>query len=358
MELVVLGNEVTDYRTYIKIPDDWSRKQEELTVPRMIFTIAIPLLVLGGLAITALIIFLKNLRSPEARSIPWRRLSLWSLWGLGAYVLVFALGNRIPAFLGQYNTAIPFKVMLATLGIGALLGGPFYFGGLALVFGMAWYFAKRAFAEESFPSWSGMPPPYYRDALFIGLGGAAALVGLQTILQTISQHWPTPHRSAPASFGSDFDAYVPVASVLGSSILHSLLFTGGVALVASFIASQLRAPWMRTLTFLLATLALMPGNWGSAADFAKQWIAELILLSVLVFGVRYVMRFNVLGCFLVVALTALVSAGEELVRQPDRFYRLNGYAVGGALVVLLAWPFFKWGAPRGNGVETQPANRA
>jgi hypothetical protein len=115
---------------------------------------------------------------------------------------------------------------------------------------------------------------------------------------------------------------------------------------------------MRTLTFLLATLALMPGNWGSAADFAKQWIAELILLSVLVFGVRYVMRFNVLGCFLVVALTALVPAGGELVRQPDRFYRFNAYAVGVALVVLLAWPFFKWGARRGNDVETQPANRA
>ena len=28
IELVVRGDEVTDYRTYIKIPDDWRRKQE------------------------------------------------------------------------------------------------------------------------------------------------------------------------------------------------------------------------------------------------------------------------------------------------------------------------------------------
>jgi membrane protease YdiL (CAAX protease family) len=347
IELVVLGDEVTDYRTYVKIPDDWRRKQEELTIPRTVLAIAIPIVFLGGLAITVLIIFLKNLRSPEVRSIPWKRLSRWALWGLAAYVLVFALGNRIPAFLGAYNTAIPFKVMLATLTIGAVLGGPFYFGALALIFAMAWYFAKRAFDEENFPGWSGMPAPYYRDALFIGWGGAAALLGLQTLLQTISQHVTTAHRSAPADFGSNFDAYLPLASALGTSLLHSLLFTGTTALVASFIAWRLRAAWLRILVFLLATLALMPNNWGSPADFVKQWLAELILLSVLVFGVRYVMRFNLLGCFLVLAITALVSAAAELLGQADRFYRLNGYGVILALVLLLAWPVFAWRMPSG-----------
>jgi hypothetical protein len=355
IELAVRGDEVTDYRTYIKIPDDWSRKQEELTLSRMIFTIAIPVLFLGGLAITALVIFLKNLRSPEARSIPWKRLSRWALWGFAGYVLVFALGDRIPAFLGAYNTAIPFKVMLATLAIGAILGGPFYFGALAIVFGLAWYFAKRAFAEEAFPNWTGMPAPYYRDALFVGLGGGGALVGLQALLHAIAQYWPTAHRSTPASFGSNFDAFVPAASILGTSTIHSLLFTGGVALVASFVAAQLRAPWMRILTFLLGTLALMPSNWGSPADFAKQWVAELILLSVLVFGVRYVMRFNILGCFLVLAATALISDAADLLGQPDRFYRLNGYAVIFALALLLAWPLFAWYTEPGTKAVERPA---
>jgi hypothetical protein len=355
IELAVRGDEVTDYRTYIKIPDDWSRKQEELTLSRMIFTIAIPVLFLGGLAITALVIFLKNLRSPEARSIPWKRLSRWALWGFAAYVLVFALGDRIPAFLGAYNTAIPFKVMLATLAIGAILGGPFYFGALAIVFGLAWYFAKRAFAEEAFPNWTGMPAPYYRDALFVGLGGGGALVGLQALLHAIAQYWPTAHRSTPASFGSNFDAFVPAASILGTSTIHGLLFTGGVALVASFVAAQLRAPWMRILTFLLGTLALMPSNWGSPADFAKQWVAELILLSVLVFGVRYVMRFNILGCFLVLAATALISDAADLLGQPDRFYRLNGYAVIFALALLLAWPLFAWHTEPGTKAVERPA---
>lgn len=353
MELAVRGDEVTDYRTYVKIPDDWSRKQQELTLSRTIFTIAIPVLFLGGLAITALIIFLKNLRSQDARAIPWKRLSRWALWGFAAYVLVFALGDRIPAFLGAYNTAIPFKVMLGTLAIGAILVGPFYFGILAMVFGSAWYFAKRAFAEENFPGWTGMPAVYYRDALLIGLGGAGALIGLQTLLQTISQHWPTAHRSAGADFGSTFDAYVPAAAILGTSLLHSLLFTGGVALAASFIAAQLRPPWMRALIYLLGSFALMNTNWGGPADFAKQWVAEIILLGVLVFGVRFVMRFNILGCFLVLAIIALISGAADLLGQPDHFYKLNGYGLVVALVLLLAWPFFAWRT--GSGPEASEA---
>src|SRR5260370_15498907 len=50
IELVVLGDEVTDYRTYIKIPDEWRRKQEETTLTRTVFGYAIPILAMPGLS--------------------------------------------------------------------------------------------------------------------------------------------------------------------------------------------------------------------------------------------------------------------------------------------------------------------
>ncbi len=71
-------------------------------------------------------------------------------------------------------------------------------------------------------------------------------------------------------------------------------------------------------------------------------LARLILLGVLVFGVRFVMRFNLLGCFLVVAGTALVSGASELLAQPDAFYGRNGYAILLALALLFAWPLAAW----------------
>jgi hypothetical protein len=342
LELSVLGDEVANYRTYIKIPDDWRRKQEELTLPRMILNYALPILFCLGLGLAALILFLKNLRSDAARSVPWKRLGLWSIWGLFAYVVVFLLGDRIPSFLSSYNTAIPYKTMLGGLGVGFILGGAFYFSALALLFGTAWYFAIRAFDEECIPRWTNMPALYYRDAFWIGLGGGAVLLGLNRLLQAASVYWPTLHRATEASFGQNFDAILPAASILGGSLLRGLFYAGVIALLASFIAAEVHPRWLRFSLFLLGTLALVGGNWGNPADLAEQFLAKAILLAVVIFGVRRIMRFNILGCFLIVAGTFSLAGASELLGQPDAFYRVNGCAVLVALFLLLAWPFAAW----------------
>jgi len=362
VRVAVLGDEVTDYRrsyfprsgsaeedepasegfsTFIKIPDDWRRKREEATLPREALTFG-PIVLLVGLGLTVLIIFFKNLRSEVARSIPWKRLSLWAAWGLGAFYVFFALSDRIPNTLNLYNTAVPFKTTLGILGIFALLGGPFNFGVLVLLFGVAWYYAKLAFGEDSLTGWAGMPGKYYRDALWIGLGGTSGLLGLERLLAVASTHWPTVHRYLDVSFGQDFDAVFPAASILGGTLLGSLKMTAYVAVIASFVAARIKQAWLRLLLFLVGVLAVVGGGWGNSADFAKQFLAQIILLGVLVFGVRFVMRFNVLGCFLVVAGTSLVTGAAELLAQPDAFYRTNGYAVLLALALLFAWPLAAW----------------
>ena len=359
LRVALLGDEVTDYRrsyfqrsgedepvsegfsTYIKIPDDWRRKQEEATLPRETLAIG-PMVLLGGLGLTVLIIFFKNLRSDAARAIPWKRLSLWAVWAVVSFYVVFAFGDRIPNSLNAYNTAIPYKTMLGVLGITALLGGPFSFGLLVLLFGVGCYYARVAFREERLTSWAGMPGTYYRDALWIGLGGSAGLLGLERLLATASMHWPTVHRFFDASFGQDFDSILPAASIFGSTLLSGLRMTAYVVIIASFVAAKIKGTWLRSLLFFLAVLSVVGGSWGSPADFVKQFLARLILLGILVFGVRYVMRFNLVGCFLVVAGTSLVTGAAELLAQPDAFYRGNGYAVLVTLALLFAWPLAAW----------------
>jgi hypothetical protein len=338
IELQLLGDEVANYRTYVKIPDDWRRQQGELTLPRVMLSIVLPFLVLGGLAVTVAIVFLKNLRSAEARSIPWRRIGGWALWGLVAYVMLFAFGDRIANFMNAYQTAIPFKTMLAGITIGAVLGAAVYFAVIVLVFGMAWYFAKRAFAEEQLPGWSGMPSAYYRDALWIGLGGAAALVGLSRLVAVAAVHWPTAHRGIEASFGGDFDASLPAASIFGTVLIRALMVTGLVGLGASFVAAFIKQPWLRVLLFFGLALALVGSNWGTPADFAKQFVAAAIPLGVFVFGVSRVVRFNILGYFLIAAVLGLAAGAAKLISQLDGFYRGNGYVVLVMLAALLAWP--------------------
>jgi membrane protease YdiL (CAAX protease family) len=345
IEVAVLGDEVANYRTYIKIPDEWRRKQSELTLPRVLISMVLPILVLGGFMVVALIVFLKNLRSEDAHSIPWRRLAVWGLWGLAAYVIIFAFGDRIASFLNSYQTAIPFKTMLVGIGIGAVLGTFVYFSVIVLLFGMAWYFARRAFGEERLPGWTGMPPLYYRDAMLIGVGGTAVLIGFSRLVTALAAHWPTAHRGVEASFGGDYDATLPGAAIFGTVLLRALMYTGLVALCASFVATHVKQPWLRLLLFLSAALATVGAAWGTPADFAKQFIAGTLLLGLLVFGITRVVRFNILGSFLVVAGTSLVAAAAKLVSQPDAFYRGNGYAVLLILAGLLAWPLAAWSKP-------------
>jgi len=174
------------------------------------------------------------------------------------------------------------------------------------------------------------------------LGGAAGLLGLGRLLTAASNYWPTVHRSLPASFGQEFDAIVPAASILGGTLIHGLFMTGIVVALASFVAAHVRQPLLRISLLVAGALAVTGGGWGSPADLSKQFLGRLILLSVLVFGVQRLMRFNILGCFLVVASTSLVSGAAELLGHPDSFYRANGYAVLLALVLLFVWPLAAW----------------
>jgi hypothetical protein len=95
-------------------------------------------------------------------------------------------------------------------------------------------------------------------------------------------------------------------------------------------------------------------SWGSRADFLKQFLAQLILLAVVVFGIQQLVRFNMLGLFLVAACTALLGSAVQFLGQPDAFYRYNGYLLLLAIVVLLAWPLMTWWLGR-NASSSDPA---
>jgi len=376
-KVAVLGDEVVDYRgayyskpkareeledreggifwTFIKIPDEWRRKQEEQTLSRTIYSFAVPILLFGGLGVTALIFFFKNLRSDAMRAIPWRRLALWAGLGLVAYALVVAFGNRLESFLNAYQTEIPFKTMMGGIVIGLLLGAVFYAGGLAALFGIASYFSNRAFGAERLPVGKAMPGVYYRDALWIGVCGTAGFLGARRLIEFIFLHWQTAHRSLPFSLGQNFDAVLPSGAMFGGALIGSLFLTGVIAFVAAFVASVLRARWQRFALFLLGAMFLTGSGWGDGTDFAKQFLAEAILLGVMVFAVGRVMRFNVLGCVLVVALLTLLAAAAQLLGQPDAFYRTNGYAVMVLMLLLLAWPLSVWRMPRSITDEARPS---
>jgi membrane protease YdiL (CAAX protease family) len=340
MSLQVLGDEPADYRTFIKIPEEFERKESEQTVVRILVTAGQLCLVLG-LIVSVLVFFFKRMKVQPAVTVPWRRFVGWGLVGLAAYLLSLILGRGLPAILANYPTTMPLRLYFGTVGIFFLLSSAFLMGVITLLFGLAWSFGVRGFGEAQLPGWFGMPANYYRDAFWIGVGGSALLVGLRRLIDFVSVWWPTLHRDMPSSFSDSFDAVFPGIGVIGGAVLHGLLFSGVLFLGGAFLGTELRVRWLRLVLFLAVAAALVT-SWGTPADFLKQFLASGILLAVVVFGIRRLVRFNLLGLFLIVTCTGLLVGAIELISQPNAFYRTNGYVILLALVLLLAWPLITW----------------
>ncbi len=341
VEISVQGDEIANYRTFVKIPDGWRRKQEEESLSHTIYRY-FPFTVYISLGLVILVVYVKALFAHTAAAVPWKRFSKWALLGLFSFLLSLGLGSGLANILQQYTTAVPLRLYWGLIAVSVVLYSLTVFGGLSLLFGLAWYFASRAFGEERLPTWFGMPADYYRDALWIGLGGGAALLGLNHLSGAYFAHWPMLHRAVDASFGANFDAISPGGAILGGSLLRGFLQIGIVAVLAGFIAAEVRPRWLRFSLFLLGALALVGSDWTSPVDLARQFLVRVVTLVVIVFGVRRIMRFNLFGCFLMVVGTSLLSGALPLLQQPEASYRVNGYLVLLALVLLLAWPLAAW----------------
>ena len=340
MDVQVLGDEPANYRTYIKVPEEFTRELEEQSTLRIALWIGRIALALAAVVVV-LVYYFKGLRTQPPGTIPWRRLVLWGAASFAAFALSFLLGNGVPGLLASYRTAIPFRIFIATSAVLTLLGAFFVLGALVLLFGFAWSFGARAFGAHRIPTWLGMPKDYYRDAFWIAVGGTAVLIALRRILAAADILWPTLHRGFPASFGQNFGAIYPAAAVIGGAIETALFLTGTFALAASFLGAELRVRWLRLVLFFVLAAALV-SDWGSAADFAKQFLGSLLILGVVVFGIRRIARFNLLGCFLVLASLPLLGGAVDLLAPPDTFYRTQAYCILGALVLLLGWPLVAW----------------
>lgn len=340
IELKVLGDEPANYRTYIKVPEEFARKQDAGTLPRTLFLIGRLVLEIG-LGLAVLVLYFKTSRTPPFVNVPWRRMVLWGGIGFAAFALNLFFGDNFARDLAMYPTAYPLKIYYAGLAVRYVLFGALVFGSLVLLFGFAWYFAVRAFGEDRVPTWLGMPSDYYRDAFWIGIGGAALLVGLKHVLDALARAWPTLHRALPSSFGDHFDAVFPGVGIFGSAILRALFIAGVLALAGAFLGAELRVRWLRLLLFFAVPVVLI-SDWGSTGDFLKQFFGALVLMAFVVFGIRHVARFNILGWSLVVGATGLLNGVAELLSEPDNFYRINGYIISAMLAALLAWPLIAW----------------
>jgi membrane protease YdiL (CAAX protease family) len=342
VELHVLGNEVSTYRIFVKLPEEWVRNQQQQTVPKSLLEYW-RYIFLGGLTIWILVIYFRNLKFPAAVSIPWRRFANWAVWGLAAFLISDVCD--FPVVLHSYKTELPLKIFFATLGIGWLLVSVFYFSIIAFLFGLAWFFWTRAGHGDNLPGWLHMPANYYRDALLLTLFGGATWLGFARLISLVFLR-ASGQNPGTTTFTS-FDALLPGAQAIAGSIYSPLSLVALLAVVAGFVAVHIRSRWMQALFVIAVVLAQMDSP-HSAAGFAQNFLIDLVTICLVWWVISKVTRFNLLAYFLLFATMLLVKAGALLFEQPDSFLRTNGIAVFGACALLLLWPLAAWLRAKGS----------
>ncbi len=337
MTLQVQGDEVSGFRIYIKIPQTW-RDTESRSTP---LQLAQSFGWAGGLLvalITVLVVFFRNLKSPDVERVPWRALGKLSIWMLLAGIVIYV--NRVPQLLLNYTTATPLATYYLLLSISLVFITAVYLAGAVLLLGLCWFFLERAFGPGCIPAWRGTSSAYFRDAFYVALFGSAAVIGLNR-LPLLLARWPMLRHSLGASVPDSLDVLSPAAGALASSIAAAFLTVALVGLAVGLIAAYVRPMWMRAALLILYA-ALMTTNVASPGAFFRDAVIHLVVVATLWYGVTHIVRFNVLGYFLLAAMLALVPAAIELIEQPNSYLHANGYAVVAIALAVLGWPLMRW----------------
>lgn len=329
VEMKVQGDEVSGYRRFVKLPEEWERKHTEDTLARTLYFVA-RVGAIAGLVLWVLVIFFTNLRKPV---VPWGRISRWALWS--ALAIAVNAANNWPKLLLNYTTEVPLKVFLAISAVGIFFSVAIVYGGIFLALAFGWFFLARAFGEERVPSWLGMPRRYYRDALLMAvcLPGIAIVV-LGRLPAVIDQMFPTWKQGVQVNVPDGLDSLFPASSEIASAVILGLLVAGVVALCAGFVAQWKEKPAVQAVFFVGAAL-VFTGAPANGPDFAKNFAVSALQIGFVWFLVTRVIRFNALAYFLMAAAVSLVSATVDLARQPVDFYRGNAGLCVAAIAALL-----------------------
>jgi hypothetical protein len=336
-QVQVLGDEVSGYRVFIKIPDAWRDAESRVTPGQTAQSLGRNAGIAGAL-ITVLVVFFRNLKNPGVARVPWRPLRklsiLMLLAGLALYV------NRSSQLLMNYTTAWPLASFYVMLFITMIFIASLYMAGAVLLLGFAWFFLERAFGPGRIPSWNRMRPADFRDAFVVGLFGSAALMGLHR-LPALFAHWPVLRHSLGASVPENLDSLSPALSGFASSIAAAFLWTGLLGLAAGLIAAYVRPAWMRAALLVLYAVVVST-NVATPGAFFHDALFHFLTAVAIWYAVTKVIRLNLFGYFLLAAMTALVPAAIELLQQPNPYLRANGYAVAAFAVAILGWPLLRW----------------
>jgi len=325
----VMGGEVTQFTTTVKVPDIVYRRPT--TLLNIVFALA---RLLGALTLLALIIagFVVALRGGH---FAWRRALRWTLVLSIVPIASTAAGWELSLF--DYNTSVGWQTFIAgqwtstARNIGLQLGVIFLaIAGIEAAYPGALELRRRAARAR-----------FGRAALIGALGTIALLVIREGVLNLIAARFPNAAAAHSINVSSSVAQPLPALLTIGQTIVHVLLGSAAVALFVVALRGMRWKPWVPG-TVAIAAMFLAGLDASATPAETPMMLASAASLALIAWAAaHFLLQRNLLAYPLTIALAALLSSVSLLLQnnRPDLFANaMAEVVVMGALMLWIAVP--------------------
>jgi membrane protease YdiL (CAAX protease family) len=321
----VMGAEVTQFTTTVKVPDSVYR--EPTTLLNIAFAIA---RLVGGVTLLALIVagFVMALR---LGNFPWKRALRWTF--ALAIIPIAAAAAAWESTLFTYNTTDAWETFIAgqltsvALKLGLVLGGIFLaVAGIEAAYPGALELRRREGRAR-----------FGRAALVGALAAVALVVVRDGVMAAIAARFPNAAAIHGLYVPPRLGQPVPGLLEIGDAILWTLFGCAAIGLLLLTLTGLHARPWIPAAVGVAAAcLAFLDQS--ATPQQTPLMLAEAASLALVVWiAVRYLLGRNLLAYPLALALAMLASSAATLLQNHRPDLLVNGVIVIAAAIALIAW---------------------
>ena len=322
----VMGNEVTQFATTVKVPDAVYRDAHQQTFVNIILLI---LRLLGAVAALALIV--SGFIMATRHGLPqWRRAVRVALL-LSIIPVVRAMMTR-QLRLFSYNTSTSWDTFLVNATTNAVRDAGLQI--LMIVAAVAAIFA-------AFPYASGMLSTdarrrFGRHATVAVLTAIGMLIAGRELVRFVAHQFPTVANVGEISVPDEVVLPFPLLTDLGTSIVGAVIFAGAAAAYSAAAATWKRA-WTAPVLTMATIFCVTIDSSATPRELPMTLITSAALAAVVWIIARYVLNGNPMAWPLAALTTSLLESGASMIQNHRADLRLQGSIAFVIAIVTLIW---------------------
>ncbi len=314
IELVIQGNEVSGFRDYFKIPEDWQRDYEKRTAVNVIKLFLFG--ILWGIAVFLLMVsFVKLIiRGPS----DFRRPLI--IAGIVVFVSLINIMNRFFLSFKDYQTSNPLQNFIGTITTQYIISLIVIFAG---VFTLN-YICLGSFRKNTNSKGFILSNGYIRDGSVSGLFGGLLILLFLYLTKILILYLRIPVNNVEFLSYPSFDLYIPFLSVPSSTLISTFLMFPFIVSLYFSIQESFKKDWAKYILILLGIIIISIEGEKELLASIYIVISNIILLFLAFIIVRYMLKDNMLSYIIGISIVYLLPKVLMYTYAGSNYYILSG----------------------------------